>query len=311
MNRMLLILIIIYIINNYYNYYLSAGIEEPTVASTFNGGASIIELQNFLTVTENMQATGGGDCPERGLEALEAMLAVRDNDGLEAMVPGSQIVLLTDAPSHAPPGLMDSVIKQAFLRQVCITTFLSITGGCEQSQAQTMYTTLAVETGGAIIGSIDESGFTGFESAQQFLNCADFYGLTPCQNQGRKKRMTESLVTFETEQKCHTFTSSLLTDVKLTAHTTQRTVIVTPPSGEPVRVPVLFNVGAIFSSPTPACGEWSVCVETGTLTLTLQNTDRIDAIIRYKENGVSRLTSNPPFSGIIQFIASSIQCMNI
>ena len=258
-----------------------------------------------------MAASGGGDCPERGLEALQAMLAVRDNDGFEAMVPGSQIVLLTDAPSHTPPGLMESVITQASLQQVCITTFLSISGGCEQSQAQTMYGNIAVATGGAIIGSIDQSGFTGFESAQQFINCAEFYNLTPNPNQGRKKRMTESPETFATEQKCHTFTTSLLTDVKLTAHTTQRTVIVTPPIGEPVKVPVLFNVGAIFRSSNPTCGEWSVCVETGTLTLTLENTDRIDAIIRYKENGVSRLTSNPPFSGIIQFIASSIQCMNI
>ena len=257
-----------------------------------------------------MAATGGGDCPERGLEALQAMLEVRDNDGFEAMVPGSQIVLLTDAPSHTPPGLMDSVIKRAFQQNVCISTFLSISGGCQQSQAETMYKTLAVETGGAIIGSIDQSGFTGFESAQQFINCAEFYSLTPNPN-GRKKRMTEGLVTFQTEQKCHTFTSSLLTDVKLTAHTTQRTVIVTPPSGEPVKIPVVFSVGAIFSSSNPTCGEWSVCVETGTLTLTLQTTDRIDAIIRYKENGVSGLTSNPPFSGIIQFIASSIQCINI
>ena len=95
------------------------------------------------------------------------------------------------------------------------------------------------------------------------------------------------------------------------SHYTAYCHIVTPPSGEPVKIPVVFSVGAIFSSSNPTCGEWSVCVETGTLTLTLETTDRIDAIIRYKENGVSRLTSNPPFSGIIQFIASSIQCINI
>ena len=63
--------------------------------------------------------------------------------------------------------------------------------------------------------SVDPSSFISFDPLLMLTECAGFHGINPFQSQGRKERMMASPVTFETEQKCHTFTSSLPTDVKL------------------------------------------------------------------------------------------------
>ena len=229
-----------------------------------------------------MTATGGGDCPERQLDALLETLKVRDPDGYEAMVPGSEIVLLTDAPSHATE-LEKLVIKEAIASKVCISFFLSLTGGCIHEEGQMMYERIANATGGTVTGDISQVGFLDFDASHNYGQCANRYDLPRFGK--RKKRQTSSLSsseTYNTEQACHNFSTSLFTTaVKVTGHTSQHSVIVTKPNGERITVPTIDRVGAVFRDPTPLSGEWSVCVYYGTLTITLENKNGMDNILKY------------------------------
>ena len=230
-----------------------------------------------------MTANGGGDCPERQLDALLETLKVRDPDGYEAMIPGSEIVLLTDAPSHATE-LEKLVIDEAMVSKVCISFFLSLTGGCIHEAGQRMYERIANSTGGTVASSISQDGFLDFASSHDYGKCANKYDLPQLFGQ-RKKRQTSSLSssdTYNSEQECHNFSTSLFTTaVKVTGHTSQHSVIVTKPNGERITVPTIHRVGAVFRDPTPLSGEWSVCVDNGTLTITLENKDGMDNILKY------------------------------
>ena len=258
------------------------GIHEPIVATTYNGESSVEELQRFLAASESMTATGGGDCPERQLDALLETLKVRDPDGYEAMVPGSEIVLLTDAPSHATE-LEHQVIEEAIASKVCISFFLSLTGGCINEEGQIMYERIATATGGTVTGDISRVGFLDFDASHNYGQCANKYDLPRVGEQ--KKRQISSLSsseTYNTEQECHNFSTSLFTTtVMVTGHTNHRPMIVTKPNGKKIPVLSIYRVGAVYHDPTPLSGEWSVCVDTGNITITLENKDGMDNILKY------------------------------
>ena len=223
-----------------------------------------MELQELLRASENLTADGGGDGPERQLDALLATLAVKDSDGLKAMAPGSEIVLLTDAPSHALE-LEPEVIREARKQNVCISFYLV--------RPNDVYQRIADATGGTVTTSISRDAFRDFASSHDYSQCAHFYDI-----EDRKKRQTSSS---SAEQQCHHFSTSLFTTaVKVTGHTSQHSVIVTNPNGERITVPSIYWVDAVFHD-NPLSGEWSVCVSTGTLTITLENKDGMDNILQY------------------------------
>ena len=221
-----------------------------------------------------MTARGGGDGPERQLDALLATLALTDSDNLAVMTTASEIVVLTDHTSHNL-GLADTVINTANAQNVCINFFLSMSG----EWSDDVYRRIADETHGTVTSTIiSDNAFTNFDSSHDYLRCARSYRIPV--NQGRKKRQTSSS-TYSTEQQCHHFSTSLFTTaVKVTGHTSQQSVIVTKPNRERVTVPYISWVDAVFRD-NPLSGEWSVCVSTGTLTITIENKDRMDNILQY------------------------------
>ena len=247
-----------------------------------------------------MVASGGGDCPERQLQALLKTLAVRDSEGYSVMVPGSHIVMLTDAPSH-DLDLETEVITRANKQKVCVSFFLSMRGGCINSGGRAMYGRISAATGGTVTESIDQDGFRDFNATHGSRQCADFYGI-PLSNERKKRQapVPPSHDTYGTEMRCHNFTTSLFTtNVKVTGHTSQPAVRVTKPSGESVSVPSLYgSSGAVFGESSPPSGEWRVCVDTGTLTITLEKNDVMDTILKYLRPVINSTTllasSNPP-----------------
>lgn len=280
------------------------GIRDPTIASTYGDSAPnlVAELQTFLDATNELTAPhgAGGDCPERQLDALLETLKVRNAKGQEVMIPGSHIVMLTDAPSHAPWNATD-VINAANMRNVCISFFLSISGGCIDSDGEMMYERIANETGGTVTREISQNGFLQFDINHEYAQCAKFHGI-PLLG-ARRKRQTPVLPsydTYDTEKRCHSFTTSLLTaTLKVTAYTIQPAMTVTKPTGESVSVPSLYrSSGPVFAESSPPHGEWTVCVNTGNLTMTLEKNDVMDNILKYLRpvlNSTQFLTiSNPP-----------------
>ena len=221
---------------------MNTGIHDATVATTYNGYNSLLELQAFLAATESMVAGGGGDGPERQLQALLATLVV-EYEGHPVMIPGSEIVLLTDAPAHDAELLEDVVIAKAKFATV--------------------------------VNSIDRSSFRRFDEEHDYGQCARFYNLTTFID--RKKRAV-STSSYGTEQRCHYFTTSLLTDT-LTVHgyTAHYAMIVTKPNGEEVNI-INFGGDKVYHDTAPLSGQWSVCVQPGTLSISVDVTDSISPI---------------------------------
>ena len=254
-----------------------------------------MELQELFRVSQDLRAHGGGNRPERQLKALLATLVVThpltdgDEREVEVMAPASEIVLLTDAPSHDSE-LEPDVISRAREKNVCISFFLS-----DFRPDMALYQRIADATGGTVIKSITRDAFRHFNSSHDYSQCARFYGIPVSED--RKKRQTSSS---STEQQCHHFNTSLFTTaVKATGHTSQHSgsVIVTKPNGERITVPSIYWVDAVFRD-NPLSGEWSVCVSTGTLTITLENTDRMDNILQYlrpiASSGTFAIKYTPP-----------------
>ena len=116
-----------------------------------------------------MHVHDGGDGPERQLQAL---LNLQDPDGLPLMNPGSEIVLLTDAPSH-DAGLETNVTTSATRKKVCTSFYLS-TGYADWPA----YRRISAETGGTVVASIDRTSFRTFKDDHDYSKCARFRELS-------------------------------------------------------------------------------------------------------------------------------------
>ena len=268
------------------------GIPSATVATTYNGIESVTELEQLLLATNSLRANGGGDRPERQLRALMAILLLVDSDGLPVMIPGSEIVLLTDVYSH-DADLEDDVITKAISMKVCISFYLRHT-------RWEPYTTIATQTGGAVVHTTNPYAFRAFDDEHDYGQCAEFYilpTLAPPTIDPRKKRAVVTS-SFNTEQRCHYFTtSSLATSLTALGFTSQGAVIVTTPGLEEVRVIGNIRGEKLYRAVNPPAGQWSICVETGTLTISLDITNSIHSIFKFLksvEDSFSVRSSPPP-----------------
>ena len=215
-----------------------------------------------------MYAHLGGDEKERQLLALLATLNVKDSRNIPVMVPGSQIVLLTDSPSHNE-SLIENVTKQAIAQKVCINVFLSATTWPE-------YWRIANETGGTVVHSIDQTSISQFNHTHSVNQCADHYGL----KYGRQKRSARS--SDGIAEKCKYFNASLFTtEVLVTVNTNKDLVRVIKPDGNEILIFSNPRGEKIFHESTPNSGQYSFCVDNGTLTITVVKTENMNTIVKY------------------------------
>ena len=199
------------------------------------------------------------------------------------MIPGSEIVLLTDAISHDSL-LEDEIITKAQEMQVCISFYLSPYDPSEPySFPWEPYTRISEETGGVIVESIDRHAFSAFDDEHDYGQCARFYDLpTDPPIIGRRKKRAAVMNTYDNAQRCHHFNTSLFTTaLKVQGFTSQTAMIVTTPNSEEVRVIDNFRSEKLYRDTDPLAGQWSVCVETGTLTISLDITDNIPSIFKF------------------------------
>ena len=217
------------------------------------------------------------------------------------MVPRSHIVLLTDALSHNLD-LVSNVTKEANDRQVCISFFLSLhTTPCLNKNDLMVYENISAETGGTVAYNISMDGFREFQASHEYTQCGDFYHLPPiAERTKRQVPVPPSYSTYGTEKSCHSFeTSQFTATFKVTARTNQHDMTVTKPTGESESVSSLYgSSGPVYSESSPPSGVWRVCVNTGTLSITLEKNDVMDNILKYLRpvvNSTQFFTkSNPP-----------------
>ncbi|CAI8010970.1 hypothetical protein GBAR_LOCUS7142 [Geodia barretti] len=129
------------------------------------------------------------------------------------------------------------------------------------------------------------------------LNSMILPTLAPPTIDPRKKRAVVTS-SFNTEQRCHYFTtSSLATSLTALGFTSQGAVIVTTPGLEEVRVIGNIRGEKLYRAVNPPAGQWSICVETGTLTISLDITNSIHSIFKFlksDEDSFSVRSSPPP-----------------
>jgi hypothetical protein len=276
-----------------YGIFHNESIPNATVATTYNGNQSIIELKQLKNVTDNLIAYDGGDHPERQFKALMAILELIDSDRLLVMIRGSEIVLLTDASSH-DADLEDDIITKARSMNVCISFYLSYT-------EFEPYARIAAQTGGTVVYSIDRYAFREFNNTHDYGQCASFYDLPtllpPTSDppiSGRRKKRSVVTSSFNAEQRCHYFTtSSFATSLTARVFTGEEVIVTTP---EEVRVIGNIRGEELYHAVNPPAGQWSICVETGTLTISLDITNSIHSILKFhkSDEGSFSLRSSPP-----------------
>ena len=192
------------------------------------------------------------------------------------MIPGSEIVLLTDAISHDPE-LEDDVITKAREMKVCISFYLSIA-------TWEPYTRISAQTGGTTVNSIDRHAFSAFDDEYNYGQCARFYDLPTLAPPiiGSRKKRAAVMNTYDNAQRCHHFNTSIFTTaLKVQGFTSQTAMIVTTANSEEVRVIDNIRSEKLYRDTDPLAGQWSVCVETGTLTISLDITDSIHSIFKF------------------------------
>ena len=246
-----------------------------------------------------LTATGGGDCPEYGMNGMqETFRAKHPLYGIDAMTEGSQMILITDAFAK-DASLAGAVIAEAHRRKVCIHLLLS-TSGCGGDFSS--YVKVATETGGTVVrGNSAELDtligvFGEFSTSYEDSPCDEFYR----DRRRRKKNVPIPIFSrLMSERPCEVFRVSTFTDIlKFLITTRQSQATVRKPNGETVNINIVGGYGA-YREVGPQPGEWSVCVESGTLTVVFNNRVLLDFVVTFvKEDesspGHLTATSVPP-----------------
>ena len=259
------------------------------------------DLRQFLMAVNNLHAHGGGDCAEYALDGILQTLQARDED-IELMVPGSQMIVLTDAPSKNA-AIKEQVVNQAKFHSVCIHFFLALQSrNCfhHESGSIERYRDIALETGGSVVENSWE--FTNFVASYRDSQCTRFPGPL------RRKRSASA------DLRCQTFRVSRFANLlKLSVQPSEtglRTVTVRKPSGSTATPRVIdsddSNRFAVFTESHPESGEWSVCVERGTVEVYISLKTALDVVVLYPKNeshlssAVSATSNTPPACKILK-----------
>lgn len=209
-------------------------------------------IQSLRTLVSNLetafQKESGGDCPEYCYDGILEALNTKDY-GFPIMMSGSQLVVITDAPSKGLHRATD-IIRQANAAEVCIHFFLGDSSYNCFDDDDSEYETIANQTGGIVV-----------KSKFDFSTFVHQYRSAPCgflsQPSGLFKRSIG--------QVCHSINvACVVCLLSLSVKTEEEMVTITKPDGEQVSIsPKKFRDTSeqivIFSERHPMSGEWSVC----------------------------------------------------
>ena len=223
---------------------------------------------------------------------LAGLNATTDKN-VRLMTPGSQMVVLTDAPAKDPQFEMQ-VIEEAKQLQVCIHFLIANPNGLEDG----LYQRIASGTSGTLV---EFSEFT-------FANFVATYQQNPCErikpmekrSTSRKRNTARSkrggvLTLDPLSALCKDFyVSSFAYILKLSVEAfSSRTVSITRPNGTITQVVASGNL-AVFSEAMPTSGQWRVCVDLGTLEISVSQQIAFDTSILFINEGSEMPSTTPP-----------------
>ena len=200
---------------------------------------------------------------------LQGLQATQEINGvtMDLMTAGSQMVVLTDAPSQRT-GITDTVISEANMRGVCIHIFVARASGGALDDG--VYQRVTTETSGILIPD-----FSNFQLASFIADTA----VSPCGfiNVASTSSPPSSVETFDIT------TITVLLQLSIGA-SNGATVTITRPDTSSVII--VANSGfAVFSESNPQAGMWSVSVNFGNVQLSPITRTVIDTTFVYVTEG--------------------------
>lgn len=220
---------------------------------------SIQSLRELVTKLESsFHANSGGDCPEFCYDAILEALNTEDY-GFPVMVGGSQVMVITDAPSKGAFNATN-IIDQASNAEVCIHFFLGKNSyNCFDDVPYSIgeYQSIANETGGTIVDS--KFDFSTFVHRYRSSPC----GFLESQN-GRRTRSIEKNPGTHFCHNINVATLACLLSLSIETKGKGEVVTLTKPDREQINIgPTSFKDTseqiALFSESHPMSGEWTVC----------------------------------------------------
>ena len=205
-----------------------------------------------------------------------AATLTEDGYSFNLMVRGSQMVVLTDAPSKQPE-FKDDVIGYASGEGICIHFFVNHP---EYSLEDGIYREIAESTHGTLISSFSQWDLANFVAKYEENEGCEFLAT-------RRKKRSAPL-------SCKTVTvSRLAANLRLSINArTGSGLTITQPNGV-VREPVARNNFVLFNQSNPEHGSWKICSTTGhSFEVTDVVTYRIDTTVFYWNSIITSVT--PP-----------------
>ncbi len=236
----------------------------------------LLSFYNNVTALKAIPESGG-DIHEYALDAmLDALeFTIKDED-VPLLWPGSQMIVLTDAPSKNKD-LKLNVTSLAKKELICIHFFVSYHSFLEDG----VYQYVAEETEGTVVNPYSNWTLARFVSSYKEKKCGIFID-------ERQKRAPSI------SSKCSSFRVSQLASMFKFSGEASSTVTLISPSRKSIKVASTGGV-AVHARPNPEFGEWQACTDTGMLEVSVYEDIVIDATIFYFNNieGSNR-TSVPP-----------------
>ena len=205
---------------------------------------------------------------------MKRALTARDHEfDYSLMVSGSQMVVLTDAPSKQPE-LKDDVIRYASGERICIHFFVNHP---EYSLADGIYQEIADRTYGTLISSFSQWDIANFVAKYEENEGCKFLD-------SRKERSADF--------SCKTITvSRLAANLRLSINVpTGSSLTITQPNGvvHDLGVLAIRNNFVLFNQSNPKHGSWKVCSTGGhSIEVTDVVTYRIDTTVFYWNSNIT------------------------
>ena len=194
------------------------------------------------------------------------------------MVEGSQMVVLTDAPTKQPE--LEALVKTAAIKQeVCVHFFVSERNGINPL-SDGIYQHIADETHGTLLSSFNHWEIANFVAGYQMDGCSFLENF-------HDKRSSPS--------SCSSFSvSRLAANLRLSINShTGSLLTITRPNGTKISIATGKNDLAFFDETNPVYGSWSVCSSSSeAIKVNDISTYQIDTTVLYGSRNISSMV--PP-----------------
>ena len=259
------------------------------------------DLRSFIDSVNALVPHDGGDIPEYALDGMLAGLNATavspdTNEVVQLMRPGSQMVVLTDAPTKNED-LENMVIQQAKSQGVCVHFLLvDLVHNTEQFE---IYTRIAQATSGTV-QELDDFSFANFVASFRQNPCET---LTTASTQRKRSTVYTMTNVFKrgaaimpTYSQCkHIYISSFAYLLKLSIESTQFSdVSIFRPNGALAQMSTPYSRLVIFSEPMPDDGQWRICVNEGTLEIAVSQEIAFDTSVLFINEGSEMPSTTPP-----------------